>query len=344
MTETMTITRTPSVIALEIKTLHTQALRMVLSYIIEIGRRLVEAKDMMPHGEWGNWLENEVSYSQSTAENYMKIFNEYGADQVGFFGDAKSQTLGNLSYTKALKLLAVPDEEREEFVQEHDVENISTRELEKIIKERDEALNAKAAAEKLLEKVQTDFADAEQSVDDAETELLRLRDELKRLQERPIDVAVMEADPAVIEEAKAEARKAAESELQKKIDNASEAKKKAEDKLAEAAKKHAAELKKLTDELDQVKVSKGNENSEEIRKAAEERDAALKRAETAEKKLAVADPGTAQFKALFEETQGLLNKLIGLIGTAPDEKRAGLKKSLRVLFDTFGGLIKEPAA
>ena len=35
---------------------------------------------------------------------------------------AESQTLGNLPYTHALKLLALPAEEREEFAQEHHVE------------------------------------------------------------------------------------------------------------------------------------------------------------------------------------------------------------------------------
>ena len=124
----------------EIKILHRQAQGMILNYAIEIGRRLKEAKSLLEHGEWGEWLENEVDFSRSTANNFMKIFEEYGAKQVSLFGDANSQTLGNLPYTHALKLLAVPAEEREEFVEEHHVEDLSSRELDRLIKERDAAV------------------------------------------------------------------------------------------------------------------------------------------------------------------------------------------------------------
>ena len=52
--------RTVETVALEIHTLQRQAQGIVLSYAIEIGRRLEEAKAMLSHGEWGlgssgNW-------------------------------------------------------------------------------------------------------------------------------------------------------------------------------------------------------------------------------------------------------------------------------------------------
>ena len=136
----LTIKKDPAVLAIEIRNLQQQAQVVVLSYAIEIGRRLCEAKSVLDHGQWGPWLEEQVEFSQSTANNYMKIFERYGSEQLSLFGDAKSQTLGNLPYTKALKLLAVPEEETEEFLETHDVEAMSTRELEKAIRERDEAI------------------------------------------------------------------------------------------------------------------------------------------------------------------------------------------------------------
>lgn len=123
----------------EIRSLHRQAQCMVLGYAIEIGRKLKEAKTLLPYGQWGRWLQEEVEFSQSTAQNFMKIFEEYGARQVSLFGDAESQTLGNLPYTHALRLLALPADEREEFAREHHVEDLSSRELEKLLRERDEA-------------------------------------------------------------------------------------------------------------------------------------------------------------------------------------------------------------
>ena len=130
----------------EIRTLHRQAQCMVLGYAIEIGRRLKEAKAMLDHGQWGPWLREEVDFSQSSANNFMRIFEEYGAQQVSLFGDANSQALGNLPYTHALRLLALPAEERESFVEEHHAEELSTRELEKLIRERDEARRAEQDA------------------------------------------------------------------------------------------------------------------------------------------------------------------------------------------------------
>lgn len=132
------IERSPELIAAEINSIKSQTRKMVLYNSIEIGRRLVEAKSLIEHGQWGAWLEESVKYSKSTANNLMRIFDEYGSDQITLLEDnAKSQALGSLSYTQAVALLGVPEEEREQFVKEHDIDNMSTRELQEAIKERD---------------------------------------------------------------------------------------------------------------------------------------------------------------------------------------------------------------
>ncbi|WP_300980689.1 DUF3102 domain-containing protein, partial [Flavonifractor sp. An306] len=142
------IPRTVETITLEIQTLqtmHTKAMQITLGLSIEIGRRLVELKAKVRHGEWGAYINQNFSYSRSTANNLMRTFEEYGAPQQSMFGpEANSQALGNLSYTKAVQLLAIPAEEREAFVEENHVEDMSTRELDKAIRERNEA---RAAAE-----------------------------------------------------------------------------------------------------------------------------------------------------------------------------------------------------
>ena len=33
---------------------------------------------MLDHGQWGPWLREEVDFSQSSANNFMRIFEEYG--------------------------------------------------------------------------------------------------------------------------------------------------------------------------------------------------------------------------------------------------------------------------
>jgi len=100
------------------------------------------------------WLQESVSYSKSTAENLMRICDEYGSKLLTSSDDSSnSQALGNLTYTQALILLGLPEEEREEIIAAHDVENMSSRELQQIIRQRDEALEGKKQA--LEEKDQT---------------------------------------------------------------------------------------------------------------------------------------------------------------------------------------------
>ena len=96
--------KTPDILAAEIRTIKNQTGRMVLNASIEVGRRLTEAKSKLPHGSWGEYLKNEVDYSPSQAQNLMRVFREYGSDQQSLFGgEAKSQTFGNLTYSKVHK-------------------------------------------------------------------------------------------------------------------------------------------------------------------------------------------------------------------------------------------------
>lgn len=312
----------------EIRTLQQTAQRMVLEYIIEIGRRLHEAKSMLPHGEWGRWLKEEVSFSQSTAQNFMNIFDAYAADQITIDGAvAKSQALGNLSYTKALRLLALPEEEREEFVQEHDVEAMSSRELERAIREKQDAEQELARQRELLNKAQVkveyaeqrqlaaerDAQDVRQRLTENEARLAGERADLERIQNEQIELRE-KLDKAKAAEKKA---RAALKELQDNPQVAPEVLAKFREE-AEAAAKAAAELelKQKTAEL-------------QDRAAAAERQAkaAAEEAETMRKALAVASPETAVFKERFERAQGALGELLK-IWEQVREKDAGKGEKL----------------
>lgn len=108
--------------------------------ICQIGKLLTEAKSMVGHGGWEKYLEEKVAYSQSTANNFMRLYQEYGE-----YGP-NLQTFGNLNPSQALALLALPEGKREEFAESHDVESMSVRELK-----------AQIAAEKeRAEKAETD--------------------------------------------------------------------------------------------------------------------------------------------------------------------------------------------
>ena len=108
----------------------------------QLGKLLTEAKAMVGHGGWMKYLKEEVSYSPSAANSFMRMYEAYGE-----FGP-NPQTFGNLGSSKALELLALPEGKREEFAEAHDVESMSVRELK-----------AQIAAEKeRAEKAETDTA------------------------------------------------------------------------------------------------------------------------------------------------------------------------------------------
>lgn len=104
---------------------------------MEIGKRLIEAKEQLPHGEWGTWLKEKVEFSQETARKFMKCASEF----------SNSNTYWNLGQSKIFALLDIPVEDREEFMaaphevngETKTVDEMSARELQKAIKEKKEA-------------------------------------------------------------------------------------------------------------------------------------------------------------------------------------------------------------
>ena len=121
---------------------------------IEIGRLLFEAKALVEPGGWSKYIEEELPFSHSWANNYMKLYTEFGSDQTSLFGD--SQAYMNLRPSQALEIIRLPEGEREEFMETHDVENMSSRQLKAAIDELKETKADLQAAEAELEEARTE--------------------------------------------------------------------------------------------------------------------------------------------------------------------------------------------
>ncbi len=300
----ITLQRDIETVTSEIIILKNQAQSMAIDFAIEIGGRLTEAKDLVKHGEWGDWLKNKVDFSQSQANNLMKVYDNRerikGTNQMSLL-PSNSQSLANLSYTKVLKLLALPDEEIDTFVEENDVENISTRELDKLIKERDEALRAKEEAEHKAEqfalaqerasKAEKDFSNAQQKVSELNSQIADLQTSLNKAKENEkkakAKVKEMKDNPTVPQE------------LVEKMQTEAEAK---------AAENSAAELEKRTAEL-----RKQLEDAEKAKLQAEQSALeAQKRIDELNAKVQMSNPDVLEFKRLYQQTQEDMQKLLEL--------------------------------
>ena len=282
--------------------------------ILTIGRCLTEAKQALPHGEWLPWLNERVEFSERTARNFMRLSREW----------SNRQALADLGAAKALTLLALPAEERESFIAENHVVggeektviDMTSRELEKAIRERKEAQEAAAkaqaeasAAEQARAKMAEDMkllnarlSGAQEDREQAAQAVARLEAQLAELKEKPVEVAV---EPVVDQEALEKARAEAVAGMQDKLDQAREAKKRAEDKqkIAEEA-------------LEQARLQLEEQ-------AREEKKAALG-----------ADKDLAQFEVLFDQTKETVNRMHGILLTvrSRDEDAAGrLSKALAAL-------------
>lgn len=202
--------RTAENIAIEINTIKKQTQKVMLSASIEIGRRLSEAKSLVPHGSWGDWLEQNVNYSERTAQNLIKIYDQYSDKGMDALFGNDLDAFAELSYTQAVALLALPTvDERKEFVETHDMETMSTRELQEAIKAQKAA---EEKAEQLKEELNAEKEKSRKLKDEAAIQNGNLRETQKRLQEkteeaeqlqRDLDEASMPAvDPAKEEELK----------------------------------------------------------------------------------------------------------------------------------------------
>ena len=236
----LVVNRTPEVIAAEINSIKEQTRKVVLYNSIEIGRKLVEAKELVPHGEWGKWLDEAVDYSKSTANNLMKIFEEYGSAQITLLDDnLKSQAFGNLNYSQAVLLLGLPSDDREKFVEENKVDEMSTRELKKAIadlkkankekdnalKERDEAIEKLSALEesnRILEETFNEGAEERKELEEKVRKLEKEIEEVKR--SKPVETVNVDWEEIT-------------AEVQEKMDKLMEEKEAAERKIKELESK-----------------------------------------------------------------------------------------------------------
>lgn len=252
-------------ITAEIKYISKSMNNMLLQCLIEIGKRFAKAKTLVQYGKWGEYCEKYTGYKQAMAENYIKIYKEYGADQQSLFGNFEnSESIKNLGVTKLIELTAIPADEREHFVEENNItEETTVKQLHKLIQEKTDALDRaekkQAVAEKKLEE---QIKQSEQAAKDKQLMIERLQAELDIRNAEPATVPQDE-----LEKMMQEADENAKKSLQKEIDRLTEEKEKA----VQAAEKSKEKYKKLKDEVsaEKEKVDAAEKENAELKQTIE---------------------------------------------------------------------------
>ncbi|WP_273378235.1 DUF3102 domain-containing protein [Symbiobacterium thermophilum] len=122
--------------------IHTEILilkRQTAQNIIEIGKRLLQAKEMVGHGNWLAYLKEKVEFSPTTAKRFMAAAKEF----------ANRPPVVDLEPSKVYLLLEAPEEVRDDLAAK--AADMTKRELEEAVREanrlRKEAEEAKRRAE-----------------------------------------------------------------------------------------------------------------------------------------------------------------------------------------------------
>lgn len=348
--------RTITQVTQEINYITSQAQRLILGHAIEIGRRLTEAKAMLPHGAWGNWLREEVHYSPSSANNMMRIFDAYGATQMGLFGpEANCQTFGNLEYSKALALLAVPEEDREQFALEVDAAHLSVRQLKAEIKareqERDEARNqakgwelkCKAVQDSAAEKIERIRHEADldrKEQEDANAAAMRYKAECDR---RAQETTRLEGRVKSLTEELTIAKQKVEEALNRPTDVAVQTIDASEEQLKAAEEKARTETKAEITRLEaQVKAAEAKakkahqeglkEAQDEVSRLRAKLAEAEQRTDQQAQNAAPADRSVAEINVLFRQVQEAGNRMVSLIDQMDDIHREKMRRVLPKVF------------
>ena len=314
----LTEERTEKVIANEINYIKRRTCETVLSASVEIGRLLCEAKGKVASGAWMAWLAENVNYSQSTANNLMRLYEEYGEkEQLGFFEENRIEIFGDISPSQALALIALPYAERKEYVKTHDMKEVSVRDISAEIKARKEAEDRAAALKGELEKVRSEAAEIEAKESDYLSEIEELKGQLVALEtgtEAAEQAALSDEREAELAAEKAEAVKAAKAETKAKLEKKLAALQEKVD-VAESEKAAAIEAAKAQ----AVKDSKAA-FTDELASLRAEADSYRKKAEAA------ASGGLQRFSAYFELFQNVFGELVSSLERLRAEENGNADK------------------
>lgn len=311
------IPRTKETIIAEVKATIEHVESTALLGAIRIGRCFEELKELIPHGGWYEYIEENTGYTHKKVERFMKIAGEYGNENTTL-GSLFSKTtlMSDLSYTKALSLLTLPEEEVEIFVENHDIKDMTVKELEaeiKALKEKNTDLEAAA------QKAQEERQKIEEDLDKAWAEMKSIEASGSGNQEE------LEAKEQEIQKLRAdlEKNKEAQAKLKDKIDQSE----------ADTQKKVEAALKKADEEA----VKKIEEAKQQAREAANrELEEAKANVERLTKELAATgNEDILKIKIKAEQLQIVFAELTEIIGNLEEERQEKMTAFLKTILRSF---------
>ncbi len=269
--------------------------------LAEAGKRLLEVKGRIPHGEFGEWCKNNLTFSYRKAARMMQLAEKMEDENSPF---SKMPTLATIGISRVWELLSAPEEVAAEVIETGDVESMTVRELKEEISR---LKNEKAVVENNNDDIRKELARAQRELADAVTE-----EDYSRMQNEYVEAQ---------KDLESELREAkdASAEIQVKLDKAKEDLKKEKQKRKDLETAKDEEVTKRLEEASAELTNKAKEEAfaeseAEIRKHIENIESLeeqVKQLEAEKEKLS--NTNIMTFKVLTDELQDILEKIDGVI-------------------------------
>ena len=252
---------------------------MSAAMLAEAGRRLIEVKSRIPHGEFTDWCEKNLDFSYRKAARMMQLAKKM-EDENSLF--SKMPTLATIEISRVWELLAAPEEIAAEVIETNDVTDMTVRELKEEIariKEEKKAVeNEKNMIEGNNDNLRRELASAQRKLTEAVDEEY-FEDVVKTYETKMKD-------------------------LETKLTNAEVDKAEELRKLNEDLEKLKAANKRQKDQIKDIKTGQ----EQEIRKAVEEASAEIKKKAIADAEADV-DTTLKNFSKEIESLEAEVEKL-----------------------------------
>lgn len=302
---------------------------LVIYSLCEMCKNLKQMRDLglytaLGYDTFDDYCEQMAKIKSRQAYNYISTYER--------LGESFLQSNASLGITKLELLGQIPAPERDELIEDGEIDGKSVREIRQIVEDykkateqvtlfNDEISDLKDSNE-YLQKQLSERDSLKKDLENAKSENDRIEKELKEIKDNPIKADFSEnvADEDKIrkeieKEFKAKQEEVVKSEVDKQVKKAvSDAEKAAADKAkAETESQYSLKIKTL----------------EDIKKTAEEKTATL------EKQLKMSDSSIATAKVYFDLLNNTFNKLIEDIKKMDDIYQDQLKGATKKLLSAY---------
>lgn len=151
--------------------------------LFQLGRVLIEAKKLVRHGEWTDWVRGNAHMSETQAQYLMRSYERFG----------QMPEVAGLEKSKIFKMLSLPAGTEQAFIEEHDVPSMTAREVERAVQqvkadaeervqaERKQRIAAEARADELAARPPEIPADIAEQMNAKDAEINRYKAENARI-------------------------------------------------------------------------------------------------------------------------------------------------------------------